>query len=79
MRYPSKITSYNESILSKFPAILNILSDHDANILELYMATKKKFTDVEEFIDALDCLYAMQQIEFDVKKGVMSYVGRNIL
>ncbi len=79
MRYPSKITSYNESILSKLPTLLNILSDRDTNILELYMTTKKEFTGIGEFIDALDCLYAMHQINFDAKKGVIYYVGRNIL
>lgn len=35
------------------------------SIHELYEITKKYFDDVEQFIDALDYLYALNKIELD--------------
>lgn len=37
MRLPSKITSYSESVISKFPAVLSVLQDADTGVLALYL------------------------------------------
>lgn len=74
MRLPSKITSYGESVISKFPPILMVLQNADTGILILYKATAKHFSDIEEFIDTLDCLFALQRIRYDTEREVLCYV-----
>lgn len=54
MKLPSKITSYNESVISKFPPILSILQNTDIKIYSLYTATTENFSGIEEFLDTLD-------------------------
>lgn len=51
MRLPSKITSYSESVISKFPAVLSVLQDADTGVLALYEAATKHFSSIEEFMD----------------------------
>lgn len=50
MRLPSKITSYGESVISKFPPVLSVLQDADTGVLALYAATTKHFSSIEEFM-----------------------------
>lgn len=75
MKFPSKIISYNESILSKLPPILNSLLIADMTVLSLYNQVHEYFSDFEEYIDALDCLYTLNQIEYIEDKGVLHYVA----
>ena len=65
MRLPSKITSYSESVISKFPPILLVLENSDIGTVALYEATMKYFNNVEEFLDTLDCLFALRKIRYD--------------
>ena len=74
MRFPNKITSYNESVLSKFYPILHILSRQDMSVYTLYYKTRQSFSSVCDYIDALDCLFAMGKIDLDEQKGVLRYV-----
>lgn len=69
MRFPSKVTSFKESSISKFSLLLNILYEESISPYELYEQTKNKFGSIEEFIDALDCLYALDKITLDVETG----------
>ena len=62
MRLPSKITSYGESTISKFPSVLSVLQDADAGVFALYEATMKYFSSIEDFMDTLDCLFALKRI-----------------
>ena len=41
---------------------------------ELYQKVISSMDGVNEFIDVLDCLYALQKIEYDDAKEVLSYV-----
>ena len=75
MRLPSKITSYNESVISKFPPILLVLENSDIGIVALYEATMKNFSNVEEFLDTLDCLFALRKIRYDADREVICYVA----
>ena len=75
MRYPSKITSYRESIISKMPLILAELSNGDMHVYDLYKSTHKGFSGIEEFIDTLDCLYALHKIKYVSDKEVIRYVA----
>ena len=74
MKLPSKITSYKESVFSKFVPILFVLQEADTGILPLYEATQKYFCNVEEFIDTLDCMFALQKITYDLEREVLRYV-----
>lgn len=74
MRFPSKVTSYRESILSKFPIILSLLKNEDLSLVDLYKKTRSKFSDVKEFMETLDCLYILEKIELNEENGVICYV-----
>lgn len=75
MRLPGKIISYRESALSKFPPILAVLQHSDIGIFALYEATEKYFTNVEEFMDTLDCLFALHKIIYNTDREVLHYVA----
>lgn len=74
MKLPSKITSYKESVLSKFPPILAVLQNTDIGVFELYEATAKYFVGIEEFLDTLDCLFALKKITYSLEQEVLHYV-----
>lgn len=75
MRLPSKITSYSESVISKFPAVLTALQNSDTGVLALYEATMNHFSNIEEFLDTLDCLYALHKVIYDADREVLCYVA----
>lgn len=74
MRLPNKVTSYKESILSKFVPILSALSQKDMSPVELYLVTQKNYNDAMEYIDALDCLFGLNRIIFIEEQEVLHYV-----
>ena len=74
MKMPSKVTPYKESIIAKFPVILTILEKEDLSPTELYGKVRKsKIKDITEFVEVLECLYAMNKIE--LRREVLHYVG----
>ena len=74
MLLPNKLYSYNESTLSKFPVVLRALRTQPLGVHELYRRVIKKMDGVNEFIDVLDCLYALRKIEYDENEEVLRYV-----
>jgi hypothetical protein len=74
MKLPNKIICYKESILSKLPLILNHLQSRKYGIIELYNEVADKTEDVAEFMDILNCLFALGKIEFDENKRSLAYV-----
>lgn len=74
MRFPNKVTNYKKSVLSKLPIILDLLSQKDYTVSVLFEAVSKDMT-VTEYIDALDCLFALGTINYS--KGVLHYVKGN--
>ena len=74
MLLPDKLFSYNESTLSKFTLVLKELRKQPMGVHELYQKVISSMDGVNEFIDVLDCLYALQKIEYDDAKEVLSYV-----
>lgn len=72
MRFPNKVNSFKESIISKFAPILKLLKIRDYDVISLYHEFDKKMT-ATEFINALDCLYALNKIELE--NGVIHYVN----
>lgn len=73
MKLPSKITSYSDSVLSKLQFLLVVLDQNDIGISSLYKQTQIYFSGIEEYLDALDCLYALGKIEFDEERGTIHY------
>lgn len=74
MLLPNKLYSYNESVLSKLPLILTVLKKQPMSVLELYSKVIPKLSGVSEFIDTLDCLYALSKIDYDGKEDELHYV-----
>ena len=75
MKLPNKVTSYSESTLSKICPILKMLEKTDLSVYELYLNTSKLFNSYADFIEVIDCLYALQKIEYFEDKGVLHYVA----
>lgn len=77
MRLPNKINSFNESVISKFPVFLHILEDGDMTVSELYNTVKLNTDDVGDFLEILDCLYALGHIEYNAETRLLHYVSGN--
>lgn len=73
MKLPSKVTPFSKSTIAHFPAILESLESEELTPSELYSKNKRKFGDMADFIDALDCLYALGKIEI-TSEGTLRYV-----
>lgn len=73
MKFPSKVTTYKESTISLFPVILTYLEKRDMMPSELYKKMKNKVSGIQEFIEILDSLYALNKIELIGE--VLHYVG----
>ena len=64
MLLPNKLFSYNQSILSKLPAFLTTL-EKPTTPKKLYQMMKNIITSPIEFMEVLDCLYALNKIDID--------------
>lgn len=74
MKMPNKVTPYKESSIAKFPVVLALLEKEDMTPSELFSKVKKnKIQNIDEFVEIIDCLYAMHKIEIDGE--VLHYVG----
>lgn len=74
MKFPSKVTPYQNSILVKFPMVLHLLQEQDMKPDDLYKKMKSKVSDIGEFLEVLDCLYALGKIELSREGGILHYV-----
>ncbi len=75
MKLPNKFITYKESIIFKFPMVLNELKDFDLSISDLYKKIRKNIDGVQEYLDILDCLYALNKIT--LIEEVVHYVKTN--
>jgi hypothetical protein len=74
MLFPSKVTSYSESVFPQSIIILRTIKKQRAvSVLELYSQTKEHFDNIDSFISALDFLYAIGFIVFDNQYGRITY------
>lgn len=68
MKLPNKLFSYKESIISKFPIVLNELNGKEyITIYQLYLNVIREFNSVSEFIESLECLYTLGKVDYDYK------------
>lgn len=71
MKFPNKVINYNESIISKFPIILSQLQIKDYSISSLYEKIKNKVENINEFLEILDCLFALNKIKLDENTRIL--------
>lgn len=76
MKLPSKVTSYKESTISKFPIILKLLKEKDYTVSSLYTKIKNKIS-INDYVDVLICLYILNQIT--LKKEFIHYVKKDTI
>ncbi len=63
MKFPNKIFSYRESVLYAIEIILEELQNSNSiTCLDLYERTKNEISFINDWIDAMDCLYALDVI-----------------
>ena len=74
MKLPSKVTSYKESVISKFPIVLESLSYSNETPRQLYEKEKHKFNDINEYMEVLDALFLLGKVGYDDVLGELYYV-----
>lgn len=72
MRLPSKVTPFKNSTLAAFAPILEVLAVSDLTPDALYEKTKRRVGGISEYIEALDCLFALGKIVLTLE-GVLHY------
>ena len=77
MRLPNKVTPYAKSVIALFPDILGKLAQQDMSPKELFEKTKSRKYDMADFLSALDCLFALAEIELDEEGRLLHYVKRD--
>ena len=75
MRLPNKVNSYSESVISKFPVVLKVLEQKDMAVSALYNMMRNRTEDVGDFMEIIDCLYALRQIEYVTETRLLRYAG----
>jgi hypothetical protein len=78
VKIPSKVISYSESTISKFARTLKMLEDEEMTPLTLYSKMGTLVKNIDEFLEVLDGLYALNAIDYDQERGTIFYVKRNI-
>jgi len=74
MIVPNKVTSLDDSIVGKMSYLI-VEDVKEISVKELLDLRLKKFTDIGEFVLALDALYVLGRIEFEAERGMVRYVG----
>lgn len=77
MIYPNKHIRFEDSIIYKMVHILEENELSEIGIHELFMKTKRKFLNADEFIYSLDVLYVLDMIDVDFENEIVRYVKRD--
>ena len=75
MRLPSKVTSYNESILPVVLILAKKLRGGDMTVLSLFRESKSVIRDVADYFVALEVLFALNNVQLTDQQGGLHYVG----
>ena len=75
MRLPSKVTSYNESILPIVLILAKKLRGGDMTVLSLFRESKSVIRDVADYFVALEVLFALNKVQLTDQQGGLHYVG----
>ena len=60
MQLPNKLYSYKTSSLSLVPVVLTEIKDKPMPVSELYQRIRPSLEDATDFVDVMDCLYALR-------------------
>ncbi len=75
MLFPSKVTSYKESIFPDVVSVAQIIKQlQHCSVLELYKSVQPERKDINKFIDALVFLFATSKVDLDKTSGEIFYV-----
>ena len=77
VRLPNKSIPYGKSVFMYLPRILQILAKRKYSPLQLYQKIEMAEKDWGDYMDALDCLFALSAIELSKDGRLLRYVGRN--
>ena len=77
MILPSKLFSYNQSVLPKMVVLIKEIQKQERGVLELFQQVQDNFDGVDEFVETLDGLYALGKIELDTNRRTLKYVERD--
>ena len=75
MRLPSKVTSYNESILPVVLILAKKLRGGDMTVLSLFRESRSVIRDVADYFVALEVLFALNKVQLTDQQGGLHYVG----
>jgi hypothetical protein len=76
---PNKLIPFKDSVIAKIAYILNVLVANNESVESLFEKTNQFFEDVNQYILALDVLFALEKIELDEELKVIRYVKANNL
>ena len=54
--------------------VLTTLQASPMSVSGLYLKVKNRIVSVNDYIEILDCLFALGKIDYDDKEGVLKYV-----
>lgn len=74
MIVPNKIIPFNESVISKLEFVLRELGDEE-ELINLYHKVERKFTGIDQFLYAIDALYALDRISIDEPTRAVKHAG----
>ena len=77
MIFPSRATSYKSSVIPKMVITMNFLSQNNYKPDKLFQLMENNVTDVGEFLDVMDCLYLLGEIDITSNGEVTSFVKRD--
>lgn len=70
LRLPNKLYPFAESTLACFPLVLTAIGDQRMRVTDVYNDVAEDIN-VNDFIDCVTMLLAIQEIELDAKQGVV--------
>ena len=77
MLLPERSIEYGLSILPKMTMVMELLRHKDYTIHELYATMDKYVFDVADFVDVLDALFLIGEINFDLDMWRIYSVKKN--
>lgn len=74
MIFPNKVVSLEQSALSLTPVILE-LGPSPISVAQAYEEVGDEFESIDQFLLALDLLFAIGRIDVDMASGIISYAS----
>lgn len=70
MLLPNKIYTYKQSIIPQMVVVLKEIEKAPCDVSALYDILHEHFENIGQYIETLDCLYALGRIDFNDSKGL---------